>query len=44
MGRLISMAEKREILGVTTKALKIWTNENKVKCYKVVGGNSEGNN
>lgn len=38
MSRLISIAKASEMLGVTTKTLKIWTNEDKIKCYRTVGG------
>ena len=34
MGRLISIAEASEMLGVTTKTLKIWANEDKIKSYR----------
>lgn len=44
MGSLINKTEKSEILEVTIKSLEILSNENKVKCYKTVGGNSEDNN
>ena len=37
MSRLISIAEASEMLGVTTKTLKIWANEAKIKCYRTVG-------
>ena len=37
MSRLISIAEASEMLGVTTKTLKIWTNEDKIKSYRTVG-------
>lgn len=38
MSKLISIAEASEMLGITVKTLKIWTNENKIKCYRTVGG------
>lgn len=37
MSRLISIAQASEMLGVTTKTLKIWTNEDKIKSYRTVG-------
>ena len=40
MSRLISIAEASEMLGVTTKTLKIWTNEDKIKSYRTVGRHS----
>lgn len=38
MCRLISIAQASEMLGVTAKTLKIWTNEDKIKCYRTAGG------
>jgi putative resolvase len=38
MSRLISIAEASEMLGVTPKTLKIWTNEQKIKSYRTAGG------
>jgi excisionase family DNA binding protein len=38
MSRLISVAEASEMLGVTVKTLKIWTNEDKIKSYRTAGG------
>lgn len=37
MSRLIATAQASELLGVTTKTLKIWTNENKIKSYRTAG-------
>jgi putative resolvase len=37
MSRLISIAQASEMLGVTTKTLKIWTNEDKIKSYRTAG-------
>ena len=37
MSRLISIAEASEMLGVTTKTLKIWANEDKIKSYRTAG-------
>ena len=37
MSRLICIAQASEMLGVTTKTLKIWTNENKIKSYRTAG-------
>ena len=37
MSRLISIAQASEMLGVTTKTLKIWANEDKIKSYRTVG-------
>ena len=38
MSRLISIAEASEMLGVTPKTLKIWTNDQKIKSYRTSGG------
>ena len=37
MSRLISIAQASEMLGITTKTLKIWTNEKKIKSYRTAG-------
>ncbi|MBC8060863.1 MAG: MerR family transcriptional regulator, partial [Clostridiaceae bacterium] len=37
MSRLIGTAQASEVLGVTTKTLKIWTNENKIKSFRTAG-------
>ena len=37
MSRLISIAQASEMLGVTPKTLKIWTNEEKIKSYRTAG-------
>ncbi len=37
MSRLIGIAQASDMLGVTTKTLKIWTNENKIKSYRTAG-------
>ena len=37
MSRLISVAQASEMLGVTVKTLKIWTNEGKIKSYRTAG-------
>jgi putative resolvase len=37
MSKLISVAQASEMLGVTVKTLKIWTNENKIKSYRTAG-------
>lgn len=38
MSRLISVAQASEMLGVTVKTIKIWTNEDKIKSYRTAGG------
>lgn len=38
MSKLISVAQASEMLGVTVKTLKIWTNENKIKSCRTAGG------
>lgn len=38
MSKLISVAQASEMLGVTVKTLKIWTNEDKIKSYRTAGG------
>ena len=38
MSKLISVAQASEMLGITIKTLKIWTNEDKIKSYRTAGG------
>jgi excisionase family DNA binding protein len=38
VSKLISVAQASEMLGVTVKTLKIWTNEDKIKSYRTAGG------
>lgn len=37
MSKLIGIAQASKMLEVTSKTLKIWTNENKIKCYRTAG-------
>jgi putative resolvase len=37
MSRLIGIAQASEMLGVTPKTLKIWTNQEKIKSYRTAG-------
>lgn len=38
MDKLISISEAGRMLGITTKTLQIWCNEDKIKYYRTVGG------
>lgn len=38
MDKLISISEAGRMLGITPKTLQIWCNEEKIKCYRTVGG------
>ena len=39
MGKILSISEVSQMIGITIKTLKIWDNEGKLKCkFKTSGG------